>query len=100
MNRQAVALAVLQVLDLLTTWLGLSGGALERNPVGAGLLGQGFSALVIAKVLGTVAVLGIAWILWRGSAQNQRQAVAGLQVGCSLMVAVVGWNAWVILLHR
>ncbi len=99
MKRQLVALAVLQGLDLLTTFMGLGAGALERNPVGAGLLGHGFGALVAVKVLGTVAVAGIAWLLWRGSPVNRGQAVAGLQAGCGFMVAVVGWNSWVMFLH-
>ena len=99
MRRQLVGLVVLQVLDLWTTWRGLGMGAVEGNPVGQAALASGFSFLVVAKLAGTLLVVCIGWLLWSGSDVNKRQAVVGLQVGCAFMVAVVGWNSWVLFLH-
>lgn len=99
MKRQLLALAVLQVADLLTTLQGIAAGASEQNPVGVLLLGGGWLGLAVAKVAGTAAIAAIAWWLSRGTELNRVQARAGLQFGCSFMLAVVSWNVWVGFLH-
>lgn len=95
MKRQLLALAVLQGMDVFTTVQGLAAGAAEQNPVGVWLLGSGWLGLAVAKLAGTAAIAGIAWVLWRGTALNRVQAVAGLQFACSFMLAVVSWNVWI-----
>ena len=97
MKRQALGLIVGQSLDLITTHAGLARTAREANPIGHSLLGHGFAALVAAKLLGTAAILGMAWLLYRHI--HQRQAIIALQVCCALMLGVVGWNSWILLLH-
>ena len=97
LRRQAFGLITVQSLDLITTHAGLVRTAREANPIGHGLLGHGFMALVAAKLLGTAAIIGMAWLLYRHI--HQRQAVIALQVCCAIMLGVVGWNSWILLLH-
>ncbi len=97
MISRVVGLFVLQGLDLLSTWQGLRAGAAEQNPVGLALLGGGFAGLVAAKLAGTILIVALASWLWSGSRQNQTQARVVLSACCVFMIAVVGWNAAVIL---
>jgi len=99
MLRQVAGLFVLQGLDLATTYHGLGLGAVEQNPVGVLLLGSGFTGLVLAKLAGTLLIVGAASWLWAGTARNQWQARAALALCCGLMVGVVGWNAAVLLMR-
>ena len=97
MKRQLVILAVLQALDLLTTWLGIRAGAAEQNPIGVALLGGGFHSLVLAKLAALVVVAGLAaWLVRLGLRDHAR---LGLIIPCCFMVAIVGWNVWCVLLR-
>lgn len=99
LKRQLLALVLLQGMDVFTTMQGLGAGAVEQNPVGVIVLSGGWVGLALAKLLGTGAIAGIAWVMWQGSELNRVQALVGLQFACSLMLAVVSWNFWIGFLH-
>ena len=87
-----IALAVLQVLDLVTTLVGLRLGAAEANPVARGLLGLGTGAFVALKI--ALAGLVVAFIPMmeeerrplRAATSVSAVAVAGFAVVVALNV--------------
>jgi hypothetical protein len=90
-------LIALQVLDLGLTWHALTTGvAQELNPNGQAYLAAGFfTGPVLAKASGTGLALAAAG--WTHRASSPKAALVGLWVFWSLMVAVVVWNAFILL---
>ena len=80
------ALGVAGVLDLFTTYAGLSVGLSEANPLAAFFLGEGFAFLVIVKAAALFSVALMAWIMHMGKEPRPRYANTGLAVG------VVAWG--------
>lgn len=88
----ALALVLLQLLDLASTYVGLAGGATaEANPLGAAYLRAGFAGMVLAKGLATTVFLaGSRWLATRG--RQPGTAAAGLTFATAGMAAVVTSN--------
>lgn len=92
MIRWAAGLIVLQLLDVLTTYIGLARGASEANPVGVILLGAGPWLLIVAKVAGTGLILYVCARIAEKPG-GPPWARAGLVWSCFVMVGVVLWNS-------
>lgn len=92
-----LALCTLQVLDLLTTRIGLSLGAVEQNPLGVLALDFGFSGLVVMKVIATLTALGITAVLVKHN--HWKKAEFGSMISVGMMALVVASNTTIIVLH-
>ena len=90
----ACLFALLQSLDVLTTALGLRNGAVEANPLAAGLLaGHGELALYGAKLLVAGLVLGAVCLL----DGHLRRVWLAPRVANAVYVAVVAVNLTAVL---
>lgn len=97
MKRLAVALVVLQGLDLGSTWLALGAGAVEGHPIGRAVMGTGWLELAVFKAAATaIFLLLVGWAYRRGGS-DQTAALAVLAGVVVLMLAVVGWNSAAVL---
>ena len=85
-----VAIGCLWGLDVFTTALGLSLGAVETGPVPKILLSHGIEALIVAKAGG---VLGIMTMAWRVTAQGNRRFVFWALTGVVVIsFGIIVWN--------
>lgn len=93
----------LQAADAFLTWwlLTSTGAAYEGNPVVAGLLGHGFSRLLLGKLLGVLAIAYLAHDVMRPRPGEDGQrirrrttaGIAGLWLAWSVAVAIVTWDS-------
>lgn len=91
---------VLQLLDVASTGYGMHLGASEGNPMMASYIhAGGVWAHAALKVAGTVFIWNLAGLLPMLHRNGEKLGKIALQSLCALMVAVLGWNAWLILLH-
>jgi hypothetical protein len=85
-----LAIGCLWYLDVLTTAWALEQGAIELGPLANLLVAHGYEALLAAKLVGLLAILGLAAA--QVASGRARAAHWGLvAVGC-LSMAVVIWN--------
>jgi hypothetical protein len=83
--------------DSVTTALGLSGGAVEHNPLGAAVLEHGGRAgMVVFKSAVLLALYGFYYAFDRATPYDVDDVAALLVAGLGLVVT--SWNAYVIVL--
>lgn len=88
-----VLLAVLNVLDIVTTYIALHNGAHEGNPLASGIIGHGFGWVIVAKAV----YLGLfAWAVYRVAKPVLTTVVVWFAVGSYFMVVLINLST----LHR
>ncbi|MBA7690908.1 hypothetical protein ES703_99444 [subsurface metagenome] len=80
LKRLVIAWLILNVLDIILTFIGLSMGGTELNPLLAGLSSLQFVGFKIALT----SLIGLWWLI----KEEQRMAI----IGCIMVTAVVIWN--------
>jgi hypothetical protein len=94
-----VAIAVLQGLDVATTWLVLGQGGAEANPLSAAVMGLGFGGWVLLKLLLVGGVLVGARLVRRASARERTAVAAVAGVVAAGLSAAVASNLWLLATH-
>lgn len=101
-RREAVwigLLALAQLADVVTTWVGLAHGNVEGNPQAANVLGVGGIVLLWLMKFSLVAAIAVVLLLSRRAMlQAERDGAEGLMVRLPHFVALRGTQAAVVVL--
>ncbi len=90
------AQAILQMLDLTTTYMALQDGAIEANPISRALIEQGWGVYGAVKVALAAAFLLLLPLQRSLDARDRRIVMASMTIFAVLMGAVVANNAWIV----